>query len=215
MSTKIIIVRHGESIGNKTKYLLGHTDLDMSELGYKQALATAEHLSGERIDVIYSSDLIRAYNTAKPHADMRGLEVIADEELREVKLGDWEGKHLSYVLENYGEEYTVYKERTFGTYTFPKGGDSVEGAGVRFFNEIMRIARANVGKTILVATHAAVLRSFYAKISGIRPENIAKDLPFATNASYSIVEFDGERLIPRAYSCDEHLRDVGITKVEA
>lgn len=215
MKTKIIIVRHGESLGNKEKYLLGHTDLDMSQLGYRQAASTASYLAEEKIDVIYSSDLIRAYNTAKPHAELRGLQIIKDEKLREVQLGDWEGKHISYILENYKDEYETYKAKTFGTYTFPKGGDSVEEAGVRFFDEIMSIASENTGKTVLVVTHAAVLRSFYAKISGIEPRDVAAELPFATNASVSLVEYDGERLVPRLYSFDEHLRDVGITKVNA
>lgn len=211
--TKLIIERHGESIGNKTKYLLGHTDLDMSELGYLQAAATAKHLAGERIDAIYSSDLIRAYNTAKPHAEQRGLEVVCDEGLREVRLGDWEGRHISYVLERYGDLYSDYKEKTFGVFTYPGGGENVAEAGRRLHDTVLEIARANEGKTVLIATHAAVLRSFYAQISGISPEDIAQKLPFATNASYSIVEYDGERLVPRAYSCDEHLCEVGITKV--
>ena len=47
---KIILVRHGQSIGNQTRVFLGHTDLDLSELGYKQANATAEYLKNEKID---------------------------------------------------------------------------------------------------------------------------------------------------------------------
>ena len=51
-TTKIIFIRHGESLGNANKTFLGHTDLDLSELGYKQAEATAKHLKNEKIDVI-------------------------------------------------------------------------------------------------------------------------------------------------------------------
>ena len=58
--TKIIIVRHGQSIGNATKTVLGHTDLDLSDLGYKQAEVTANELKNEKIDLIVSSDLKRA-----------------------------------------------------------------------------------------------------------------------------------------------------------
>lgn len=76
MQTKVILVRHGQSLGNAKRVLLGHTDLDLSELGYRQAEATAEALKDEKIDVVYSSDLKRAMSTAVPHARMRGMEEI-------------------------------------------------------------------------------------------------------------------------------------------
>ena len=62
--TLIYIIRHGESLGNKNRKFLGHTDLDLTDLGYAQALKTAECLASVPFDRIYSSDLIRAYNTA-------------------------------------------------------------------------------------------------------------------------------------------------------
>ena len=68
MKTKIILVRHGQSQGNAIRVLLGHTDLDLTELGFRQAACTAEALRHERIDVIYSSDLKRAMSTARAHA---------------------------------------------------------------------------------------------------------------------------------------------------
>ena len=74
--TKLILIRHGESLGNAVRKLLGHTDLDLSPLGYQQAEAAAVALKDERIDAIYSSDLLRAYNTAVPHARLRGIDVI-------------------------------------------------------------------------------------------------------------------------------------------
>ena len=51
-ATKIIIVRHGQSLGNLNKQFLGHTDLDLSDLGYKQAICTANHLKNEKIDIV-------------------------------------------------------------------------------------------------------------------------------------------------------------------
>ena len=68
LKTKIYFIRHGESLGNAARKILGHTDLDLSELGYRQAFATAEHLKDIHIDVIYSSDLMRAMHTAEPNA---------------------------------------------------------------------------------------------------------------------------------------------------
>ena len=99
--TKILLVRHGQSIGNATKTILGHTDLDLSELGYKQAEVTANELKNEKIDLIFSSDLKRAYNTALFHAKMRDLEVITSKNLREVYLGAWEGQTINNIIEKW------------------------------------------------------------------------------------------------------------------
>ena len=73
--TKIYIVRHGQSVGNLTRTILGHTDLDLTDLGREQAQACARFLSEIRFDKIYSSDLLRALSTAKPHADMRNMPI--------------------------------------------------------------------------------------------------------------------------------------------
>lgn len=212
--TKIIIVRHGQSIGNATKTVLGHTDLDLSELGYKQAEVTANELKNEKIDLIVSSDLKRAYNTALSHAKMHNLEVIPNKMLREVYLGAWEGQKTADIMEKWGRE-AIEKDwlGNFGCFTFPEG-ESIMDAGRRFYNEIYRISAENEGKTILVATHAAVLRAFWSIISDIAPQDIVEKLPFASNASYSICYYENGKIIPSKYSIDDHLSEVGITRVK-
>ena len=214
-TTKIILIRHGESLGNANRTILGHTDLDLSPLGYSQANATAEHLKCEKIDVIYSSDLKRALNTALPHAKIRNMDVICSEKLREIYVGDWENMKIDDIIAKWGrEEYEDKWKNNFGTYKFPDG-ESVEQGGTRFYNEILRICHENEGKTILIAAHAAVIRSFWAIISGISWQNLAKTYQFSTNASYSIAYFDGEKISPDSYSNDSHLVTVGITDVNS
>ena len=78
MKTRLILIRHGESLGNSKRIILGHTDWDLSELGYRQAALAADALADRKVDAVYSSDLIRAYNTVLPMARSRGLSVIAD-----------------------------------------------------------------------------------------------------------------------------------------
>lgn len=210
---KIIIVRHGESLGNAQLMFLGHTDLDLSDLGHSQAIVTAKHLSNLKIDKVYSSDLLRAYNTAIPHAKMRGLSVETRPNLREVYVGEWEGKNCFEIAEIYGDLYTVDWHKKYGTFVFP-GGDSVLDAGKRFLDELLVLCKENIGKTILIASHGAVIRSSWAMICGISPEDVAEKLPFPTNASYSLLDFDGDKLCPIEYSCDSHLSEIGITKIK-
>ncbi len=209
--TKLILVRHGESLGNAVRQLLGHTDLDLSELGYRQAEACAAALAREKIDVIYSSDLLRAYNTALPNARLRSLEVIASINLREVMLGEWEGKRVEDILAAYGDMYEKDWLGAFGTFRFP-GGESTVEAGERFYAECIKIAEDNLGKTILIAAHAAVIRSFFAKVLNIAPEDIVKSIGFPSNASISELSYKDGKFEKISFSRDDHLLDVGITK---
>ena len=210
--TKIILIRHGQSLGNANHTMLGHTDLDLSPLGYLQAETTANYLKNEKIYEIYSSDLIRAYNTAVPHAKIRNLDIKISEKLREARIGEWENLSLEQIFEKWGREvYFIDWHQNFGTFEFP-GGESIKGAGERFYNAVLEILTQNLGKTVLITAHAAVIRAFWGIISEISWENIASTLDFPSNASYSIAYFDGEKIIPESYSNDSHLIDIGITK---
>lgn len=210
--TKLILIRHGESLGNAVRRLLGHTDLDLSPLGYRQAEATAEALKDEKIDAIYSSDLLRAYNTAVPHALRRGLCVNPSLALREIRLGEWEGKSVDEVVAEYGDMYEKDWVCGYGTFKFP-GGESTIEAGQRFFAECKRIAEENRDRTVLITAHAAVIRSFYSIVMQIPPEEIAARLPFPSNASFSEVFYDNGEFFAGRFSVDDHLRSVGVTKL--
>lgn len=202
--TEIILVRHGQSIGNANGQYLGHTNLGLSEVGHKQAEITAEHLKNVKIDAVYSSDLLRAHDTAVPHAKMRGLEVIDSEQLREINIGEWEGKYVEDLKRDFYDEFVIAWQKNFGTFAF-REGESVIGAGKRFYNEVLRIAKENEGKCVLIAAHAAVIRAFWCMVCKIPPERMAEAYPYPTNASYSTVEFDGEKFIPIEYSSDAHM----------
>lgn len=204
-NTKIIIIRHGESLANAERVYLGHSDWDLSPLGKAQAERAADYFKDEKIDAIYSSDLLRAYNTALPHSKLHSLDVNADRELREVFLGAWEGLKIDYISERWHKEFNVDWRENFGICTPPKG-ESVPHAAERFFNEVLRIAQRHVGSTVLITAHAAVIRGFWGVITGTKAEEVAAKIPFPTNASASTVEFDGEKLIPINYSFDEYVR---------
>lgn len=203
--TKLIFIRHGESLGNAERLVCGHLNVDLTEIGYKQAKKAAEYLKNEKIDVIYSSDLIRAYNTAFPHAQIRGLDVIKSKNLREVDVGAWENRYVDEIIAEWGrEEYYNAWIGGFGTYKFPSG-ESIPDACERFYNEIMDICSKNVGKTILIVSHGAIIRAFWSKIRGVKPENIANEVPTPANASISIAYYENEKIIADIYSDSEYL----------
>ena len=207
MSCKLFIIRHGESASNVKNIIAGHMNVPLTDLGLDQARQTAEHLATQQIDAVYSSDLKRAFDTALPHAECRELAVIADPALREIHCGRWEGQSREFLEKNDTEAYTVdFRHHYFG-FTMP-GGESEAECRARILAAIFRIARQNEGKTVLIVSHGAAIRSFFAAISGLENEEANKRIDYPSNASYSVVQFDGERFIPVEYSHDSHLTNV-------
>lgn len=211
--TKLILIRHGQSIGNATRRVLGHTDLDLTEKGYLQVQTTAEYLRDEKIDIIYSSDLLRAYNTAIPNAKIHNIDIKTSKMLREMYLGDWEDQKVDDIMEKWGREVFIDQwQGNFGLFAFPNG-ESIKDGGYRFYNEVLRILKQNEGKTVLICSHAAVIRAFWSIITSVEWCDIANKVPFPSNASFSVAYFDGTRIFADVYSFDSHLSEVGITKV--
>ena len=206
-STKVYIIRHGESVGNLHRICLGHTDLDLTELGLKQAEKTAEYLENVDFAAIYSSDLIRAVHTAEPHAIKRGLTINTNAAFRELYFGNWENASVLMLKEKFNEQFMIGWRQNFGTFTAPDGESVVEMAD-RMVAGLKNIASKHKGQTILVTSHAAAIRALWGKISGFKPSEWADAFPFPTNASYSVLEYDGEELKPISYSNDSHLGEL-------
>ena len=189
------LVRHGQSEGNAREIILGHTDLGLTELGLRQAECTADALAAVEFDRIYSSDLLRAMQTAEPNARKRGMVVEPEARLREIFCGDWDGKSVKEIAEKQHDLFFGPWRSIFGTFCMPNG-ESVPHLAERIYDCLADLGRRHLGEVVLCATHAAAIRAFWGKISGIEPELLGKTLPFPSNASYSIVEFDGERFMP-------------------
>jgi broad specificity phosphatase PhoE len=93
MTTRVLFIRHGETAWNATGRWQGHAPVPLSETGMAQSVSLGRYLArnGFRIDVIYSSDLKRAMQTAGAVGTALNLPVHADRRLREVDVGDWQG----------------------------------------------------------------------------------------------------------------------------
>src|SRR5258707_14584191 len=96
MTTQVLFIRHGETDWNRIKRIQGHIDIPLATTGIAQAGQLAQRFlleskAGARIDAVYSSDLQRAQQTAKPFADALGLSLSLHEGLRERWYGDFQG----------------------------------------------------------------------------------------------------------------------------
>lgn len=78
MKTTLYLIRHGQSLGNVQRRFLGHTDWDLTELGYRQAARTAVLFQEMPVDVVVSSDLVRAMHTVLPIAESHRLPLLLD-----------------------------------------------------------------------------------------------------------------------------------------
>lgn len=206
LSCRIYLVRHGQSLGNLKATFLGHTDLDLSPLGYSQAKLTCKYLESKAIDIIYSSDLLRAYNTSQPLCKALGLEAIKVEDLREIYAGEWEGKTFDHLTEKYMQTYSVWRN-DIGNAKID-GGETVRQLYDRITKEIGKIALENDGKTVAVFTHATPIRVLYCFCNSLGVEAM-KDIGWCPNASVSEIVFkNGEFSMP-VYGYDEFLGDIG------
>ena len=180
MSTKIYLIRHGESEGNLHNMFLGHCDLPLTQKGVAQAQMTAQYLKGIKVDAIYSSDLKRAFGTAQCIAELLCMPIIKDQNLREIYAGKWEGMPFMGIGETYKESFDTWLH-DFG-HARCDGGESVVELKERFISALEEVAKANDQKTVFVFTHATPIRLFAAHCLGKTVDEY-KDVPWSANAS--------------------------------
>lgn len=180
MKTTFYLIRHGQSLGNIQHRFLGHTDWDLTELGYRQAECTAAVFEDIPVDVIVASDLKRAWNTAVPVAKLKNLPIRPEPGFREIFAGDWEGRIFEEIQEIYPEAYTCWRE-DIGHAKTPEG-ETVLQLYDRVSDTLRRTAETYADKTIVVATHATPIRLLVTALSG-RPVEEAAKTPWVSNAS--------------------------------
>lgn len=191
----LTVVRHGQTIANSKKTIQGQSDTLLTELGIEQAQALAEHfkLNGPRnFDIIYTSDLTRAYKTCRIIADTccsnddKQLIINKDVRLRERKYGHYyEGKcvfDLKRAAYGYG-----YDDSNFTLFT-PEGAESMEDVRLRvedfFENTLSKVVQNN--QEVLIVSHWAtikeLLKIFQSKSNGsITDEHLIE----APNSAFS------------------------------
>lgn len=196
MSTKIIMIRHGYSISNDLKFFTGQSDIALTELGREQARLCGEFFKDKKgIDAIYSSDLSRAYDTALEVGKALSLEVIPDENLREIFAGEWEMMPFLEIEAKYPEEYSVWKNDVGRAN--PVGGESVAAMAQRIEGAVRRIAERHDGGCVVIATHATPIRVICTLSEGFDVADMGR-VPWVSNASVSVFDFDGKfRLIEK------------------
>ena len=152
MSTsRIILVRHGETIWNREGRCQGASDIPLSEIGHEQAQALAAALSREVVHAVYSSDLVRARQTAEAIAARHRLPVLADARLRELNQGELEGQGLKEMLAGRPELLKQWLDQPADV-CMP-GGESMRAMQARSGRAVEEIAHRHPDQTCIIVGH--------------------------------------------------------------
>jgi probable phosphoglycerate mutase len=163
--TRIVAVRHGETVWNAEMRMQGQLDTDLSDRGRWQAQRAAQALRGEGIEAVFASDLARALDTARAIAAPLGLPVVVDRGLRERSFGIWQGSTYAEIDRGWPEQATRWRRHDpdFG----PEQGETLREFSARAVAACARIATAQAGRTIAIVSHGGVLDCLYRAASGI------------------------------------------------
>jgi len=184
---KLFLIRHGETAWNKDERFRGRTNIPLNDNGILQARLTAKFLFKYKIDVIYSSPMLRALQTAEEINRERDIEIRVDEGFADMDFGQWEGMMVSEVREKYPELFSVWVS-TPDRCQVP-GGESFRMVLDRSLKTIDEIRKLKGIDTVLVITHRVVtmlLLCHYLGIDLARFWNIRQE-PTAMN----VVSFNG------------------------
>lgn len=153
--TRLYLIRHGQSAGNAEGRFGGHGPTPLSELGKKQAEATARHLAKEGIKHVYSSDLDRALQTAEPLAKLLSIELHATPAFRERHVGVLEGLTFDESKERYPKDYYALVNRTVDHRI--TGGESYRQLLKRATQKLDEIFRIHNGERVAVFSHTGAI----------------------------------------------------------
>jgi len=154
--TKVIFVRHGQTSWNQEKRYQGHSDISLNKMGVRQAELVGERLAKENIGVIYSSDLLRSYQTAEAIAQHHGLPIITRAGFREINFGLWEGLTYQDIMGNWPEILTgMYSQP--GEISPPQG-ESFFTVKQRVSKELQRCIADHPKETVVIVSHGGTMR---------------------------------------------------------
>lgn len=172
--TKILLVRHGETVFNEQGRIQGWTDSKLTKRGIEDLKAIASVIFDE-YDKVYSSSSIRAILSAVVICQSKNYigDIYTSHELKEINLKPWEGKPIESLKNlDYPHDYTTYKINP--SKFIPIAGESFQDVQIRMSHAIEDIARHHENGTILIVSHGGAISSLINHYMGGLIENIWK-----------------------------------------
>lgn len=180
MPTRIILIRHGETLWNAQKRYLGHKDIDLNNKGIKQAKLLAKRLNREKIHKVYSSDSSRALDFAK--TIFKGFFIEKTPRLREMNFGVLEGKTYAEVIKRNPYIYDDWLKNPHKSVA--PGCETMNDFRKRVRKIFKKVILLNKNKTTAVVTHAGPIKVIINDV--LKSKNVWEAIP--NPASISIIE---------------------------
>lgn len=202
--TKLFLIRHGQSEWNKLNMIQGQQDISLTDLGKKQALSLGNRLINQDIDIIYTSDLSRAYTTAKIISDVIKKPLISSRDIREINFGPWEGLSIQEIREKYEDEYSIWLKEPHKLNIH--GAETLSTLRDRATKYVESIANENKGKNIAIVSHGALLKTLILGLLDIELSHY-KNISL-NNVSLSIIEFRDYNRVLTTLNDISHLKEL-------
>jgi broad specificity phosphatase PhoE len=188
LTTRLILIRHGETDWNIEGRWQGQIDVALNARGQKQVEEMAQQLVGcveaDGLSAIYSSDLARARQTARALARMTGLPLYLDERLREIHQGEWQGLLVSEIQGRYAEEFK--KRKTNPLSVAPPGGETARQVQERVIQATEEILSQHHGETVAVVSHGFAIAVILTHYRGYPFEKVWDLIP--GNGKWEIID---------------------------
>jgi probable phosphoglycerate mutase len=211
-TTRFCLVRHGETDWNVARCLQGHTDIALNGRGRIQAVQLAQALkkSNLQFDVLYTSDLQGAADTANAIVECFNLPAIANGELRERHLGTLQGLTIDEAPLAEPELWRAHIARELDHEM--SGGESIHQFSRRIRNALEALRQKHLGKTILLVSHGGALDMMYriATDQALDAERIAA----VPNASLNWISHDGQSWKLDRWADTSHLDSIALDNLD-
>ena len=154
---KLILVRHALTVDNQKSRLSGHIDSSISEEGKEQIDKITNYLKDFDIDKIYTTTSSRTKDTVKKLSELKSIEIIEKESLKEISFGDFEGLTFDEIKDKYPKEFQDMIEKGY-EYKYPNGESLIDSYN-RVCIELDNIISNNDERTILICSHGGTIRN--------------------------------------------------------
>ena len=154
---KLILVRHALTVDNQKSRLSGHIDSSISEEGKEQIDKITNYLKDFDIDKIYTTTSSRTKDTVKKLSELKSIEIIEKESLKEISFGDFKGLTFDEIKDKYPKEYQDMIEKGY-EYKYPNGESLIDSYN-RVCIELDNIISNNDDRTILICSHGGTIRN--------------------------------------------------------
>ena len=186
MTTRVFLVRHGETALSAEDRFAGSTNVPLGPNGRVQAEKLATRLGRCSVSAIYASPLQRTMDTARIIAEKIALDVTARDGLREIDHGHWEGMRRTEVEAQFPDEFSCWSE---DPYIFaPRGGETGVQVVARALPVVREIVIAHPGESVLVVSHKATIRLIIASLLGFDARGY-RDRLDQSPASLTVLDF--------------------------